>query len=306
MLVQLDATSDTAGSLTYLFQSQPLVMIDYTENSNSFELNVGTLKSLIDEDNALSPDGGSGNQIDTLAGAIRVAAVTTNTVAGSEAGSVSLEVSQPLIAASANAQDSFSLGTGTILGMTVDAAAESAEIELDVGALAFSTSDVDGSPDSLDMSGLSATIAFTGNAEQLTVTNLGIGDGPLTLALDNAEVLNLGLDTFGFTLAADDTTDEEVITLTGGLNLSLIVNEILGDNTVSDTLFTMLEMTAPAGTQIIEQFNGSTLINTGGPFVYTETTTDDFGNPTVNQVVIEAGQCADQTFDSELGIVDCQ
>ena len=80
----------------------------------------------------------------------------------------------------------------------------------------------------------------------------------------------------------------------------------MDDNTVSDTLFAMLEMSAPAGTQIIEQFNGSTLVNAGGPFVYTETTTDDFGNPSVNQVVIDAGQCADQTFDSDFGIVSCQ
>ncbi len=303
MLVQIDATSDTAGSVSYLFQNQPLVVIGYTNSSNSFELNLGTLKTLIDADNALNPDFGDESPLDTIQGAIRMSAVATNQTSGAEAGSVALEVSSPLRIASADAATTMSLGTGKIFAMSADAASESAAIEIALGALQASESE-DGSVNSINMKGLTAIIDIANNSDQLTVRNLGIGQGPLRIALDNADVVNLGLDTFGFTVSMDDGD----ITLTGGLNLSLMINELLEDNTVSDTLFSLLEMTAPAGTQLSEQFNGSLMVTSGGPFNYSLTTQDDNGNPVVNQVTVNSGQCADEddADSDDLQLVSCQ
>ena len=300
MLVQIDASSDTAGSLTYLFQNQALVAIDYTDTSNSFELNLGTLKSLIDTNNALNPDAGNDSPLDTIQGAIRLSATATNQNSGSEAGSVSLEVSQPLSVVSADAGTTLSLGTGKILSMSADAADESASIEIELGALRASESD-EGSVRSIDMDGLTAIIDIDTSSDLLTVRNLGIGQGPLRVALDNADVLNLGLDTFGFTASMDS----EDITLTGGLNLSLVIRQIFEDNTVSDTLFTMLEMTAPAGTRVVEQLNGSLMVASGGPLNYSLTTQDEDGNPAVNQVTVEVGQCADNP-SGEQQLVSCE
>ena len=300
MLVQIDATTDTAGTVTYLFQNQPLVVIGYTDTSNSFELNLGTLKSLIDADMAINPDAGTDSPLDTIQGAIRMSATATNQTSGSEAGSVSLEVSQPLSVASADAGTTLSLGTGKIFSMAADAADESASIEIELGALQASQSE-DGSVSSIDLKGLTAIIDIINNSDQLTVRNLGIGQGPLRIALDNTDVVNLGLDTFGFTVSMVNGD----ITLTGGLDLSLVVREIFEDNTVSDTLFTMLEMTAPAGTQLSEQFNGALMVASGGPLNYTLTSQDDSGNPVVNQVTINAGQCADEVSGDQQ-VVSCQ
>ena len=302
MLVQIDATSDTAGTLTYLFQNEPLAVVGYTDNSNSFELNLGTLKTLIDADNALNPDFSDDSPLDTIEGAILVSASATSQTVGSEAGSVSLEVSQPVSIASADAGDTLSLDTGKIFELSADAANESATIEIELGTLQASINDGD-SVNSVDLDGLTAIVDFVNNSDELVVSNLGIGQGPLRFALDNSEVLNLGLDTFGFTVSADD----EDITLTGALNLSLIVREVFEDNAVSDTLFTMLEMTAPAGTQLSEQFNGSTMVASGGPLSYTLTTQDDNGNPMVNQVTVNSGQCVDDSsLSDELQLVSCQ
>ena len=184
--------------------------------------------------------------------------------------------------------------------MSADAADESASIEIELGALRASESD-EGSVRSIDMDGLTAIIDIATSSDLLTVRNLGIGQGPLRVALDNADVLNLGLDTFGFTASMDS----EDITLTGGLNLSLVIREIFEDNTVSDTLFTMLEMTAPTGTRVVEQLNGSLMVASGGPLNYSLTTQDEDGNPVVNQVTVDAGQCADNP-SGEQQLVSCE
>ncbi len=302
MTVQLDATTETDGTLTYFFQSQPLATIGYTPTSNSMELNFGTLKSLIDADNNLNPDAGNESPLDTLSGAVRLSANLTNATEGAEAGTVALEVTQPIAIASADAATTMSLGIGKVIAFSADVASETASMELAIGALQAST-DEDGSVSSMDMKGLTAIIDLDANSEQLVVRNLGIGQGPLKLALDNKDVLNLGLDTFGFRVS--ELGDE--ITFDGALNLRVLMNEVLEDNTVSDTLFSLLEITAPAGTRISEQFNGSLMVASGGPLSYSLTTTDEDGSST-NQIVVDAGQCADDVadFDTEYQLVNCQ
>lgn len=303
MTVQLDATTETDGTLTYFFQSQPLATIGYTPTSNSMELNFGTLKSLIDADNNLNPDAGNESPLDTLSGAIRLSANLTNATEGAEAGTVALDVTQPIAIASADAATTMSLGIGKVIAFSSDVASETASMELAIGALQASA-DEDGSVSSMDMKGLTAIIdVAANNSEQLIVRNLGIGQGPLKIALDNKDVLSLGLDTFGFTVS--EAGDK--ITFDGALNLSLLMNEILEDNTVSDTLFSLLEITAPAGTKISEQINGSLMVASGGPLSYSFTSTDEDGSNT-NQVVVDAGQCADDVadFDTEYQLVNCQ
>jgi len=190
-----------------------------------------------------------------------------------------------------------------IFEISADAANESASIEIAIGALQASSGD-EGNVGSIDLQGLTAIIDVDSNSDQLVVRNLGVGQGPLRIALDNADVVNLGLDTFGFTVSTQDGTDGDIM-LTGGLNLSLMLNEVLEDNTVSSTLFSLLEITAPAGTQLSEQFNGSLMVASGGPLDYSLTTQDDNGNPVVNQVTINTGQCADDSTD-DLQLVSCQ
>jgi hypothetical protein len=303
MLVRIDATSDTAGTLTYLFQEQPLAVIGYSTSANSFELNLGTLKTLIDAEAALNPDSDTTSPLDTIQGAIRASATATNLTAGAEAGTVALEVSQPIAIASADAGTSLSLGAGTIMALTVDAATETGSMEIALGALQQSETDDDGSVNSIDMQGLTAIIDLTANAEQLSVRNLGIGQGPLMVSLNNSEVLNMGLETFGFTVSMED----ETITLDGALDIRILLREVLEDDTVSDTLFSLLEMTAPAGTVLAEQFNGSTMVTSGGPLSYSLTTQDDNGNQVVDQLTVNAGQCAEEVGieDSDVELVSC-
>jgi hypothetical protein len=303
MLVQIDASSDTDGRLTYLFREQPLAVLGYSPDSNSFELNMGTMKTLLEAEALLDPDPDLSSPLDTIRGALRLTATATNQTSGAEAGSVSLQVSQPLEIASADATTSLSLGAGTVLSMSADAAAESVAIDIGWGALQLTAPDEDGLVTSLDMRGLSVSIDLSEDDDQLTVSNVGIGQGPLRIALDNAEVLNMGLDTFGFTVSATDGS----ITLDGALDFSLLVRQVLEDDTVSDTLFELLELTAPAGTQFRDEF-GVLLVDGGGPVQYSLTSQDDTGITVVDQLTVFAGQCADDVgdFESDVELVDCQ
>jgi hypothetical protein len=187
--------------------------------------------------------------------------------------------------------------------MSADAAAESVAIDIGWGALQLTAPDEDGLVTSLDMRGLSVSIDLSEDDDQLTVSNVGIGQGPLRIALDNAEVLNMGLDTFGFTVSATDGS----ITLDGALDFSLLVRQVLEDDTVSDTLFELLELTAPAGTQFKDEF-GVLLVDGGGPVQYSLTSQDDTGITVVDQLTVFAGQCADDVgdFESDVELVDCQ
>lgn len=113
----------------------------------------------------------------------------------------------------------------------------------------------------------------------------------------------MGLETFGFTVSMED----ETITLDGALDIRILLREVLEDDTVSDTLFSLLEMTAPAGTVLAEQFNGSTMVTSGGPLSYSLTTQDDNGNQVVDQLTVNAGQCAEEVGieDSDVELVSC-
>ncbi len=305
MVVQVDARSEDQGDVTYLFQNQPLVVIGYGPATSTFEVNLGTLKLLVDAESALNPDFSDASPLDTISGAIRLSAIATSLTSGAEAGSVSISVSRPINVASADAGTSLSLGTGQIFGVTADAATQNVAIELAIGALQASQTEDNGSVSSIDMNGLTAIIegSNTPGTNLVTVRNLGIGDGPLRIALDNNDVINLGLDTFGFTVA----NDSGAVTLDGQLNLSLLIREVFGENMVSDTMFSLLEMSAPSGTQVTDS-DGPLMVSSVGPLNYSLTTQDDNGNQIVDQVTVNAGQCAEDVgeFADDIEIVSCQ
>ncbi|OED44561.1 hypothetical protein AB833_01420 [Chromatiales bacterium (ex Bugula neritina AB1)] len=296
MKVTIDVTGESSGMVTYLFQDSPLVAVGYSETLSSFELNFGSLNALLNAEMARDPDNSEiSSPFATFQGAMKLTAEATNVTSGAEAATLSLEVSQPILIVSADAVTRIARDAGKLFEMSVDAGNDNGSITLDVGALEASSARGD-SQLSYDLSGLSATIELVNNADQLTVSNLSVGESPLRIALDNSDVAVVGLDAFGFTV----TEQGGEFVLDGDLDLRLVLNEILDNDTVVDSMSSLLELTVPAGTVLRKQANGAIEVAGGGPVNYSLTTADG-----VNQLVLDVGECGDNGADDQLQRVNC-
>ena len=94
LTVQIDAVTDESGTITYLFQSQPVVLISYAPLSGSYELNLAGLRSVMLRVAEL--DSKAGSVPERMQGAIRIAATVLNDTPGAESVNFALSVSEAL------------------------------------------------------------------------------------------------------------------------------------------------------------------------------------------------------------------
>jgi len=180
----------------------------------------------------------------------------------------------------------------------MDESTETGRLELDIGKLATTVivdwDELGIDTYNYDLDGLTAIIDLDGNSESMTVSNLGLANGPFIVALNGEVLSEMSLDTFGFTVASDGA-----IVLTSDLNLRNMFNDFLGNDDLDigvdvATLETVIEITAPSGTGFIEQENGSTLISSGGPFAYSITQPDDVYDTVTIGITAGEGSCYDE------------
>ena len=307
--LQLTSSDGQTGTVTYLFRDSPVATFGYGGNTDSISMDLGGLKSLVDANNALDPAmAGETNTPEILQGEITFSATTINDAPGQEAGSLVIAVSNPVQLG--DVDTSFSLANGELLSVTADAGTGTGAFGFDLGALSltapFAESDVLG----LDLDGFSATldinVAQDGNAggSSLSVSNLGIGNGPLFMRINSMEVLQLTMETFGFTeFPPTESVDANgnfvsvppSLRFDGNMDIALMLDNAVGfDATRSEAFNLMASVMASAGTVLTdsdsflsdERFG----VLQGGPFRLQITESDETGS-NQQDVTVDVGEC---------------
>ncbi len=194
-----------------------------------------------------------------------------------------------------NTGTNISLQPSTLLSVTSDAATGTGSIEFDIGALNASVSSDDGtgglSTSVLAFAGLTARMDVFNDGNTLQVSNMSLGNGPLTLTIDSVEQFSMMLPTFGFTIDGDLGK----ITLNNDLDFAVSIAEL-----------TSLGVTAPNGTVFTNQPDGSTLVSEGGPFTTSVVPADGSGAASIS---VGSGECfmtnEDGDTDLPFNIVSC-
>ncbi len=293
LLVEMDAVTEDSGLITVTFAQQDLLLVGYSPMAVNYEIKLPGLQTLLDQ--AAQLDGESVS-IPSMQGAVRISATVTNDAVNAEAGTFSISITEALSIVD-NAGTNISLRPSTLLSVSADAATGSGSVEFNIGAL-NATSSVDNGIGGLTTSvlaftGLTARMDISNNGNSLLVSNVGIGNGPLTLTVDSVEQLRLMLETFGFSVQGDTG----IVSLDGNLDFELSLGQV-----------STLAAVAPAGTMFGMQANGSSQVTQGGPLVVS-VLSDNAGTPVSDSISIGAGECfiPDESFDSTLPFVleDC-
>lgn len=304
LTVELLASDEEAGSITYLFQENPVVRLGYGNGRDSLALNLGGLKSFADANSALDPNAfGESDTPDTMNGEISFVATNTNSNIGEEAGSIAIEITQPVNISSADVN--LSLDNGELFSISADSGSGTGELGFDIGAIAatapFRNEDIaninlDGFSGSarLDLSETAADAPAT-----ITVSNLGIGRGMLQMNINDQEALQMTMQTFGFTVTAgtsglngDGSTSVQI---DNTMDISLMINNATGlDLDSSPALQAMLSLQAPGGTTMSlggDDFDDPSIqVFQGGPFILALSASDETDSQEMSYT-INAGEC---------------
>lgn len=262
LIVQIDADSEESGLITYQFDQQPLLLVGYSPSEASFDLNLGTLREVIVVAEALKGEESSVPSL--MEGRVKIAAMVSNSSFGQEAGSVSLSVPAAIriVDDSVGIDISQSATSGFVL--TADESTGTASVDFNTGVLNASINQADAgetpSVISLSLPGFTGRVDLINDGSRLVVSQLGLGNGPLSLSLDNVEVLSVALAPFGFTV---DEADGLVV-FDADLDLALALGNILPG--VSDGDFQLnATLQGPAGTRLLGGASGDELVSGGGP-----------------------------------------
>lgn len=304
LTVEIDAQTDDSGLMSYRFQGQDFLLIGYSPSQVNYELRLAGLHTLLLRAEEL--EGDTGTVPETMQGAVRLSAETSNDTPNAEAGSFSLSVTEDLRIIDSSDGTDISLAASELLSVVADAAAGTATISVGVGALQFAFADDDesglSSITTLAMAGLTARADITGDGDVLRVSNFGIGNGPLTLSIDSVESLRVTLATFGFTV------DGSTFAVDSALDLDVNLSNAMGLIDDEDPGFSVdFGLDAPGGTVLEERQNGSLQVSAGGPLTASNTVNNGVDNPS-GSISVNLGECFSNDQDDSgqpFMIVDC-
>jgi len=303
LTVSLLATSEESGELTYLFKNQPLFIMGYTPNSESLEINLGTISAVAEEWQLIDGDEESLDMPDVVTGSLKSTTTVTNLEPGSEAGTVSMDVVQAISIISEASGTEFSMQPGTLFSMNADAATGIGGMEIDIGAIQ-GIFEEDSSYSQFNLSGFSANAQVNPDAGEFVVSNFGIGRGPLSIKVDDEEALKVTMETLGFTV----NEERGELRMDGNLNLTAVIGEMFADD--SEFLSQTFSMSLPQGSTLARLGNGSLKVGGVGPFSISLSTEDLFGGVNTETVVANSNECltdAPSTADRALPeVIVCQ
>lgn len=294
--VIVNAQTDTSGIIDYRFRDQSVIEIVYSPVLGSYELNLAGIQSMLVRANEL--DAQSDPAPDSMSGSIKFEAQVLNASAGAEAASMSMSISEAMSILDSSTGTNLLISPSTLLEITSDSRSGVASVEVGIGALSLSGSNDEliGNPlQNLMLSGITARADISNNGEVLTVSNVGLGNGPLVMSIDSLESVRATMDTFGFTIDAINDT----IVLDNNLNYSVALNNILGslDESTSHDSSSSLSISASAGTTFAEMASGVMRVNQGGPLNLIYSVFD--GSTTENgSVSIKQGECFDERVNA--------
>ncbi len=304
LTVELLASGEETGTITYLFQENPVISLGYGGGVDSLAVNLGGLKIFADASDALDPDSfGEASTPDNMSGEISFTATNTSNAAGEEAGSIAIAITQPVSINSADTD--LSLGNGELFSLSADSASGSGELSFDVGAIAATAPFRDQDIASINLDG------FTGSARldlgetaadapaTFTVSNLGLARGPLQMNINNQQALQMTMETFGFTVSAGSSSltdnDQAAVQINNTMDISLMLNNAAGlDLDASPSFQAMLSLQAADGTVIGDGGEGfdapDIRVIQGGPFMLALSASDDENSEELS-FTVNAGEC---------------
>lgn len=305
LTVTINASSDQSGLITYLFRNEPVFEIGYSPVSGSYELNLAALnkvmKRMAELDASIEPVSA------TMSGSIKFEANVLNATAGAEAASLKLSIPEAVSIVNPVDGTNVSLAPSTIMQMTADSGTGAASVEIGLGALAIASKDPElvGSPlQQLVMSGLTAKADLTSNGDVLTMSNVGIGNGPLVLSIDSLEAVRLSLDTFGFVVNQNSNS----IAMTADMNLDLMMRNVLGylDAEQSHESSIDYSVDAAKGTTFSELASGDMRVDAGGPLAV-EFAVFDGSSSSNGTISVGQGECFGDngSTDAPIELVGC-
>jgi len=292
-MVQIDAQTEQSGQLTYLFDNAPLLSIGYGPLNAVFDLELGVLRNVMQLGAQLEGDDESVPAL--MQGALRLTSSVTDNRANNEKGSLSLAVTKALLIEDSADGSRISLAASRLFSVSSDEAAGTASLELSMGALdlLLPPGDDDAFPVNsmlrVAMNGLTGRMDLSNDGGMLVVSNLGFGNGPLSLSIDANNLLELSLRPFGFSFSESDGK----LVMDSELDLGLILRMVSDGNLSMD-----FGLTAPQGTQLSPDAESNQLVNAGGPMNLTYSITSSGGQSENGFVTWNVGSCEDSSNQS--------
>jgi len=304
MTVRMDAASDKSGTIQYLFRGEVFQVVDYSPIAGSYETHLSGVHKMLTRLSEIDPLAESAPQ--TMTGILRFEAVVLNATSGSESGTMTISVKDAVKVIDSATGADISIAPSTLFKMTANAGANTASFEVGIGALAVASrvEDLAGNPlQKLAMQGMTAKATISQNGDVLTVSNVGLGNGPLVVTVDSMEAMRATLDTFGFTVNQNSNS----ITLNGDLNYSAAINNVLGfiDPSQSHNNAASYTVTAASDTKFTEVVDGLLRVVSGGPLTVSYDITEGVNSAT-GTVNVQQGQCiGENRSDAPVDLVNC-
>ena len=300
LTVRIDATSDDTGKLTYLFANSNLLVIDYAPTAGGFEFVLPTIKAVIQRDSEIT---GSDLMVpDVVLGAIKLSTVVTNNTPGSESGSMSFAVTEPVRIKSDADNYDLQLGNSTRLTVESNAATEDAKVSLNLDSIVLSMDDFVGTdPNALstvNIPNFSITAELQESGDKLLLTDTGFGTQAMSLSVSDRIIMTLAMAKTSMLFS-----DEPILSILQNFDFDLNISDLSeltgGDYPVNSTA--ALALSTIGGTVLQEQDNDSIRVISGGPFNVAYSLIDGDTNPQGTSSFAQ-GECFEASED-ELGLV---
>lgn len=258
--VRIDGQTEESGLVTYLYQEEPTFSVDYATNRASYKLYLLGVHKVLQQAASIAPE----EFVDVpeqFEGVIEFGVHVDNDTFGQEAGSINVAIISPIAIEAQTAGAGINIAASNLFRFESDEALGTASIELDAGAASYYFTD--GERVDIASRGTTFKIDFVDDGEQISVSKLGLGRGPLTVSINSVEVARVTLETFGFDI---DTISRQLM-LTGELDFDIVVNlvsEYFGGSPEESFGFG-LSVTAPTNATFVAQQNDSIKLENAGP-----------------------------------------
>jgi len=290
--VELDAASEESGVVTVLFAGVPVLAQGYSPNGARSELYLAGVQNVLEREAAHRVAQGQTSIADfpTLRGTLRLDARLTNETLGEEVAEVELSVTETLGIGDGETE-AVTLEPSRVFMIGNDAATGETRLSVAWGALRLAQESVDGngnrSTEVIDLGGLSFDLSGAEGASSVSLRNVGIGDVPLNVTVNEGNALSLALETFGMTI----DTETETITVDSAAGIDLMIDNLNGllDDRALDYVATFVAR-APAGTRLQNRREGVTEISAGGPLTASLVEADGAGG-TQREISATVGSC---------------
>lgn len=296
--VNLVATAEEAGVLTYLYQQKPVLSLGYAPNAESVEVDLGGLKAVLEGFAAIAPGDAQSELPSVMSGSFKFSATETNQTEGQEAGSISYAVVKPIRLESSGigGATSLSMEPGTLFDIFADAGTGQGSLSFDLGAIA-AAAPTDTGLGQMNLAGFTGQADVNPDNGALVVRNFGLSKGPFSVSVNNEEVMTAALGAFGFQVTEGTDMEPGELIVDSNMDLSVMLKQFAGSDLGAGVAAVALDVMAPNATSIFRSGNGATQVGGAGPFTVTLGQTPVQGNPIVETVQVNSGECFTDLFD---------